>query len=258
MYVEENCASWCTSDYANDQRAITIEVASDTYAPYKVTDAAYAGLIKLVADICKRNGIKKLIWSTNKNDRVNHLKGCNMTVHRDYAQKSCPGDYLYNRHGDIAKKVNAKLNPKAKVGDTLVVKVDECGLYNHSYKDVIGKSSVIKHKLKKDAKVKLAKDLGNGWCKISYKDKYYYALNGNFKQSKLLSKHPTITLKKTRKCRLLKDKKLAKIPTILKKGTKVKEICKIKTGDYAGYSYIGIDKKRYYIKNLKFDKEVKI
>lgn len=109
LYVEEKNASWCSSNYANDNRAITIEVASDTYDPYAVTEKAYNALIKLVADICKRNGIKQLKWSTNKSDRMNHRNGCNMTVHRDYANKSCPGDYLYNRMGDIAKKVNALL-----------------------------------------------------------------------------------------------------------------------------------------------------
>ena len=107
MYVEEKDRSWCSSNAANDNRAITIEVASDTTSPYAVTDKAYAALIKLLVDICKRNNIKKLVWSTNKNDRVNHLNGCNMTVHRDYANKSCPGEYLYSRHGDIAAKVNA-------------------------------------------------------------------------------------------------------------------------------------------------------
>ena len=109
MYVEEKDRSWCSSNAANDNRAITIEVASDTTSPYAVTDKAYAALIKLLVDICKRNNIKKLVWSTNKNDRVNHLNGCNMTVHRDYANKSCPGEYLYSRHGDIAAKVNAQL-----------------------------------------------------------------------------------------------------------------------------------------------------
>ena len=110
LYVDEKNASWCSSSYSNDNRAVTIEVASDTYDPYAVTDKAYNALIELVADICKRNGIKKLVWSTDKNTRINHLNGCNMTVHRDYATKSCPGDYLYNRMGDIASKVNKKLN----------------------------------------------------------------------------------------------------------------------------------------------------
>lgn len=109
MYVEEKDRSWCSSNAANDHRAITIEVASDTTHPYAVKDKALAALIELVADICKRNGIKKLVWSTNKDDRVNHRNGCNMTVHRDYANKSCPGDYLYNKHGYIAAEVNKRL-----------------------------------------------------------------------------------------------------------------------------------------------------
>lgn len=113
LYVEEKNRSWCSSNAANDHRAVTIEVASDTKAPYAVGDKAYAALIDLVTDICKRNGIKKLIWSTEKNDRVNHVGGCNMTVHRDYANKSCPGDYLYNRHGAIAAEVNERLGVKS-------------------------------------------------------------------------------------------------------------------------------------------------
>lgn len=109
LSVDEKDRSWCSSSGANDHRAITIEVASDTTHPYKVTDAAFAALLDLVEDICRRNGIKKLVWSTNKNDRVNHLNGCNMTVHRDYANKACPGDYLYNRHAEIAATVNQRL-----------------------------------------------------------------------------------------------------------------------------------------------------
>lgn len=115
LYVEEKNRSWCSSSNANDQRAITIEVASDTKEPYAVTDKAYNALIELVADICRRNGIKKLVWSTDKNKRMNHLDGCNMTVHRDYANKSCPGTYLYERQGDIAAKVNAKLGTTTEI-----------------------------------------------------------------------------------------------------------------------------------------------
>lgn len=135
LYVEEKNRSWCSSSNTNDQRAITIEVASDTSEPYAVTTAAYSALIKLVADICKRNGIKKLIWSTNKADRVNHKNGCNMTVHRDYANKSCPGTYLYNKHGEIAAEVNKLLgatetktdttvSASIKVGDVVSIKSD--------------------------------------------------------------------------------------------------------------------------------------
>ena len=109
MYVEEKDRSWCSSNAANDHRAITIEVASDTTHPYAVTDKAYTALIDLLTDICKRNGIKELKWSTNKSDRINHINGCNMTVHRDFAAKACPGEYLYSRHGQIADEVNKRL-----------------------------------------------------------------------------------------------------------------------------------------------------
>lgn len=109
MYVEEKDRSWCSSNAANDNRAITIEVASDTKEPYAVNAKAYAALIDLLVDICKRNGIKELVWSANKADRVNHKNGCNMTVHRDYANKSCPGTYLYERHAQIASEVNKRL-----------------------------------------------------------------------------------------------------------------------------------------------------
>ena len=118
MYCEEKDRSWCSSSAANDNRAITIEVASDTTEPYAVNDKAYAALLDLVTDICRRNGIKKLVWSTKKNERVNHLNGCNLTVHRDYANKSCPGNYLYERQGAIAAEVNKRLGASAAEPET--------------------------------------------------------------------------------------------------------------------------------------------
>ena len=120
LSVDEKDRSWCSSNGTNDNRAITIEVASDTTHPYAVTAKAYAALLDLVTDICKRNGIKKLVWSTNKNDRVNHLNGCNMTVHRDFANKACPGEYLYSRHGEIAAEVNRRLQGASAGGGVVV------------------------------------------------------------------------------------------------------------------------------------------
>ena len=125
MYVEEKDRSWCSSNAANDNRAVTIEVASDTTHPYAVNDKAFAALLDLVTDICKRNGIDRLVWSTNKADRVNHKNGCNMTVHRDYANKSCPGDYLYNRHGEIAAEVNRRLGASTIQGGEVVYTVQK-------------------------------------------------------------------------------------------------------------------------------------
>lgn len=113
MYVEEKDRSWCSSSGSNDNRAITIEVASDTTEPYAVTDAAYESLIKLCADICKRNGIKKLLWKADKS-LIGQVDKQNMTVHRWFANKSCPGEYLYSRHSDIANRVNAILGSSNK------------------------------------------------------------------------------------------------------------------------------------------------
>lgn len=110
MYVEEANRSWCSSNKANDMRAVTIEVANDGGAPdWHVSTKAMDSLILLVADICKRNGIKKLVWSWTKSERINHVNGCNMTIHRDYAAKSCPGNYLYLKHQFIADEVNKLL-----------------------------------------------------------------------------------------------------------------------------------------------------
>nr|WP_297932582.1 N-acetylmuramoyl-L-alanine amidase [uncultured Lachnoclostridium sp.] len=110
MYVEEKDRSWCSSSASNDNRAITIEVANDggESTGWHVSDKAYNALINLVTDICKRNGIKKLLWKGDKS-LIGQVDKQNMTVHRWFAAKSCPGDYLYNHHSDIANKVNAKL-----------------------------------------------------------------------------------------------------------------------------------------------------
>ena len=116
MYVEEKDRSWCSSNAENDNRAITIEVASDTTEPYAVTDKAYAALLDLVTDICKRNGIKKLLWKGDKS-LIGQVDKQNMTVHRWFANKSCPGTYLYNKHPEIAAEVNKRLG----VNDTTTV-----------------------------------------------------------------------------------------------------------------------------------------
>ena len=109
MYCEEKDRSWCSSSASNDDRAITIEVASDTVHPYKVNDKAYAGLIELLVDICKRNNIKEMKWKADKS-LIGQVDKQNMTVHRWFANKSCPGDYLYSRHGEIARLVNERLS----------------------------------------------------------------------------------------------------------------------------------------------------
>ena len=116
MYVEEKNRSWCSSSNANDQRAVTIECASDTKSPYAFKDAVYQTLIKLCVDICKRNGKKKLLWLGDKTKTLNYSPKADemvLTVHRWFANKSCPGDWLYARMGDLAEKVTAQLGGSA-------------------------------------------------------------------------------------------------------------------------------------------------
>lgn len=112
MYVEEKNRSWCSSSNTNDQRAVTIECASDTTEPYAFRDVVYQKLITLCVDICRRNGKKKLIWFGDKEKTLNYSpKGDEMilTVHRWFANKSCPGNWMYARMGDLAAKVTSQL-----------------------------------------------------------------------------------------------------------------------------------------------------
>lgn len=115
MYVEEKDRSWCTSSRYCDMRAITIEVASDSKSPYSVTSAAYEKLIELVADICRRNGIKRLLWSDDKKVRLAGVESGYVQVHCDYKNKACPGEYLMGHMSDIVNKVNAKLGVSTSV-----------------------------------------------------------------------------------------------------------------------------------------------
>lgn len=112
LCVEEKNRSWCSSSNANDQRAVTIECSSDKTAPYAMTDAVYAALIDLCTDVCKRNGKSKLLWFGDKNKTLAYEPKADemiITVHRWFANKSCPGDWLYNRLGDLATKVTSRL-----------------------------------------------------------------------------------------------------------------------------------------------------
>lgn len=112
MYVEEKNRSWCTSSRSNDQRAITIECASDAKEPYAFRPVVYDRLVALCVDICKRNGKTKLVWLGDKNTTLNYNPKPNemvLTVHRWFANKSCPGNWMYARMGDLAEKVTLAL-----------------------------------------------------------------------------------------------------------------------------------------------------
>ena len=136
MYVEEKDRSWCYSSGFNDNRAITIEVASDTTSPYAVNSKAYASLIKLVTDICKRNGIKELKWKADKS-LIGQVDKQNMTVHRWFANKSCPGEYLYSRMGKIAEEVNKNLGVEDSSDETVKPDTGNTTAYTFSAGDLV-------------------------------------------------------------------------------------------------------------------------
>lgn len=127
LCVEEKNRSWCSSSNANDQRAVTIECASDMSEPYAMNSAVYDSLVKLCTDICKRNGKKKLLWFGDKTKTLNYAPKSDemvLTVHRWFANKSCPGNWLYARLGDLAAKVTANLG-----GSSVTPSAPATGLY---------------------------------------------------------------------------------------------------------------------------------
>ena len=115
MYVEEKNRCWCSSSYDNDERAICIEVSSEAYEPFAVNEVAYASLIGLCVDICQRYGKKRLLWLGDKDATLMYKPKEDELViscHRWFDKnKSCPGDWLYSRLGEIAETVTASLNP---------------------------------------------------------------------------------------------------------------------------------------------------
>lgn len=117
LSVDEKDRAWCTSSASNDKQAITIEVASAVKDPYEVTDAAYAALLDLITDICQRWGKTKVIWNENKDEALAYVPAENevvLTVHRWFAAKACPGQYLLDKHAEIAATVTDRLTQPAQ------------------------------------------------------------------------------------------------------------------------------------------------
>lgn len=126
LFVDEDTHSWCSSNWANDDRAVTIECASDAYAPYAFNKTVYSRLIDLCVDICKRNGKTKLLWLEDMTKTLAYEPKPDemvLTVHRWFAPKSCPGDWMYMRMGDLASKVTARLLGKDEPNNKIIYRV---------------------------------------------------------------------------------------------------------------------------------------
>lgn len=133
LIVDEANRSWCSSNRDNDQRAITIECASDKTAPYAMNSAVYNKLIDLCVDVCKRNGKTKLLWFADKDKSLSYVPKADemiITVHRWFANKSCPGDWLYERLDEVAAEVTKRLNPTTAKEEKQVLYRVQVGAYS--------------------------------------------------------------------------------------------------------------------------------
>ena len=97
-YVDEENTAWTNSNWDSNCKSVTIETSnSEMGGSWPVSDASLNALIKLVADIAKRNGLGTLV------------PGQNLTWHSMFADTTCPGDYLRSKMQYIADEAN-KLN----------------------------------------------------------------------------------------------------------------------------------------------------
>ena len=104
------CNGWTGAQY--DHRAVTIEVSNttlkNTNPAYQVSAEAMQSIIALCEDICRRNGMPQLLWANNPK-LVGDASKQNMALHRWFASKSCPGDFLVMCMANIALAVNQRL-----------------------------------------------------------------------------------------------------------------------------------------------------
>lgn len=103
QYVDEKNTAWHCGNFNWNQRSIGIELANSTGAKggWKVADSTINTAIRLIADVCKRNGISKLVYTGD-------MKG-NLCMHRWVASTACPGPYLSKQFKRIETGVNALL-----------------------------------------------------------------------------------------------------------------------------------------------------
>lgn len=102
MYVEERNRAWTSSNAANDNQAVTIEVANNGTRPeWTISDKAFDTLIDLCTCICQRNNIPMLVYDGTING--------NLTRHNMFSSTDCPGSFLQSRFPLICRLVNDNL-----------------------------------------------------------------------------------------------------------------------------------------------------
>lgn len=131
-----------------DFEAVTIEMACEPKAPYVINDKVYNSLVNLMADIAIRNNMGELKWKADP-QLVGNQAEQNILVHRWFANKACPGDYVYSHLGDICDKANdiiRKNNSTSKTQSTIQVVNNEQYIWdklNSDIKNDFGTAGVI-------------------------------------------------------------------------------------------------------------------
>ena len=170
VMIDEKYRSWCSSNRANDMRAVTIEVANDSGDPnWHVSDKALASVINLCVDICKRNGIAKLNYTGNTSG--------NMTMHKWFEATGCPGPYLGGKFSYIASEVNKRLTTPTKTLDKTGMKQGDKNLGVYELKSML---SILEAKGKISTHVTVDNGFGSGTTQIvnSLLKSWGYVQNG--------------------------------------------------------------------------------
>ena len=170
-YVDEDNAAWTSSNWDNDNRAITIEV-SNSYmgGDWPISDAAYQSLIKLCADICTRYKITPEYTGT---------KTASFTEHKMFSATACPGPYIHNllESGKLIKDVKAAMG-KVEGKDEWVK--DSKGWW-YRYADGTWPAKCWKHIDGEWYYFNKSGYMVTGWQQITYKKKkewFYFGKNG--------------------------------------------------------------------------------
>lgn len=108
VQVPEEYRAWTSGSFEADGNAITIECENSSYQvngndndpnSWKVSDAALASIIRLVADIARRY-------------KFGAVTEGNYLGHRVFQSTACPGGYLWHKMGEIRNRINQELNGK--------------------------------------------------------------------------------------------------------------------------------------------------
>lgn len=142
LIVDEDKNSWCSSNQGNDQRAVTIECSCDPYSPYKFNEDVFSKLISLTVDICQRNGMHKVVYIPSTREAIEYdppVGECQITLHRFFANKACPGEWFVENIDHFVRECNWKLiaNVQSEVKKPICYCVHIGAFRNQYYADNI-------------------------------------------------------------------------------------------------------------------------